>query len=132
LLHDAGILILARHFPQAYDEVLDLMINEHYLMPLAEQRVLGVNHAEVGAYLIGLWGLPAVVVESIQYHHNPSESPQGIAGMTATAAVHLADGFYATSSQHPAFRDSVMDPALVNAPWLSGRLESLRSGLSEP
>jgi putative nucleotidyltransferase with HDIG domain len=31
----------------------------------------GVTHAEVGAYLLGIWGLPYAVVEAVAYHHNP-------------------------------------------------------------
>jgi HD-like signal output (HDOD) protein len=32
---------------------------------------LGVTHAELGAYLIGIWGLPDLVVESVAFHHKP-------------------------------------------------------------
>ena len=31
----------------------------------------GVTHAEVGAYLLGIWGLPYSVVEAVAYHHSP-------------------------------------------------------------
>lgn len=132
LLHDAGILILARHFPEAYDDVLDLVASQHYLMSLAEQRLLGVNHAEVGAYLIGLWGLPPAIVQSIQFHHNLSEAPEVLEAISPLAAVHLADGFYARTSPHPAFQNSVLDPALLAAPWLAGRLDELQRTYSQP
>jgi putative nucleotidyltransferase with HDIG domain len=131
LLHDAGTLILARHFPEAYDDALDLVANQHYLMSLAEQRFLGVNHAEVGAYLIGLWGLSPVIVQSIQFHHNPSEVPNVLDGMSPLAALHLADGFYAKISLHPAFEYSVLDPALLAAPWLVERLDGLQRTFSQ-
>jgi HD-like signal output (HDOD) protein len=130
LLHDAGILILAHHFPVLYDEVLELVANEHYLMTLAEQRLLSVNHAEVGAYLIGLWGIPSVIVQSIQFHHNPALAPTGLDRPTPLCAVHLADGFYAKTCPHPAFNHSILDPALLQQPWLAGELERLQAALS--
>jgi putative nucleotidyltransferase with HDIG domain len=126
LLHDVGILILAHNFPEPYDEILRLITAEHYLMTLAEQRVLGVNHAEAGAYLIGLWGLPEVIVQCVQFHHQPSLAPGQEDRVTPLCAVHLADAFHAVVAPHPAFELSVMDEALIRQPWLKDRLESLR------
>jgi len=37
-----------------------------------EAEILGVTHAEVGAYLLSLWGLPYPIVEAVAYHHNPA------------------------------------------------------------
>ena len=130
LLQDAGTLILARHFPEAYDEILELVVREDCPPPLAEQRVLGVNHAEVGAYLIGLWGLPSVIVRCIQYHHNPAQAQEDIRRPNPVCAVHLADGFYARTTSHPAFSRSIIDPTLPQQPWLAGRMGELGQGLS--
>ena len=41
----------------------------------AEEELLGTSHAEIGAYLLGLWGLPLRVTESIAYHHAPATVP---------------------------------------------------------
>jgi HD-like signal output (HDOD) protein len=32
----------------------------------------GATHAEVGAYLLGLWGLPTSIVEAVALHHTPT------------------------------------------------------------
>jgi HD-like signal output (HDOD) protein len=37
----------------------------------AEKQIFGVSHAEVGAYLLGLWGLPEAIVQAIAFHHFP-------------------------------------------------------------
>lgn len=29
------------------------------------------SHAEVGAYLLGMWGLPGTIVEAVAHHHRP-------------------------------------------------------------
>jgi len=40
-----------------------------------------VSHAEVGAYLLGLWGVPMTVVEAVAYHHDPSRCPDPTSGV---------------------------------------------------
>ena len=52
-------------------------------------RRLGVSHAEVGAYLLGVWGLPFSVIEAVAYHHRPSAVEAG--DREVIAAVHVAD-----------------------------------------
>jgi HD-like signal output (HDOD) protein len=45
-----------------------------------------VTHAEIGAYILGLWGLPYTVVEAVAYHHFPGRVPQN--GFDILASVH--------------------------------------------
>ena len=33
--------------------------------------VINTSHAELGAYLLALWGLPERIVETVAFHHNP-------------------------------------------------------------
>jgi HD-like signal output (HDOD) protein len=53
-----------------------------------ERSVHGVSHAEIGAYLLGLWALPQGVVEAVAHHHAPRRSPQR--GFGPVAATYLA------------------------------------------
>ena len=55
---------------------LKLADAENLPLFVAEQRLIGVSHAEIGAYLLGLWGLPYPIVESVANHHDPMRSPQ--------------------------------------------------------
>ena len=56
----------------------------------AEREIFGVTHAEVGAYLLGLWGIPFPIVEAVAFHHRPNEvAPESRA---LVAAVHIASG----------------------------------------
>jgi HD-like signal output (HDOD) protein len=89
LLHDAGKLILAANLPTERADCLALT-EDGSLTPLqAELQVFGATHAEVGAYLLGIWGLPDAIVEAVAFHHRPSAS-RGC-GFTAVTAVHVAD-----------------------------------------
>lgn len=49
----------------------------------------GTAHADVGAYLLGLWGLPASVVDAVAHHHTPRRDPRGLEGLAPI--VHVAD-----------------------------------------
>lgn len=89
LLHDLGQLILATNLPQAYEQVLSLASEQEITLVEAEQRLLGAAHPEVGAYLLGIWGLPQPVVEALAYHHNPSACLTRQFG--PLAIVHVAD-----------------------------------------
>lgn len=92
LLHDCGILILESNFPEAYPEVRRLMGPPEQLSFIeAEFRVLGATHAEAGAYLLGLWGLPAPVVEAVKLHHDslPSLSESPLRYLVHAAEAHM-------------------------------------------
>ena len=54
-----------------------------------EEREYGFTHAEIGAYLLGLWGLPYILVEAIALHHGPSRVPHE--NFDAALAVYAAN-----------------------------------------
>ena len=68
LLHDIGRLLLAANFPKEYSRILQQSEAGPDLTML-EQQVLGVTHAEVGAWLVRKWKLHSFLADSILYHH---------------------------------------------------------------
>ena len=56
----------------------------------AEQEHLGITHAEVGAYLLGLWGLPYSLVEAVGNHHRPDRIMAPLYSPTAITAIAAA------------------------------------------
>ena len=46
------------------------------------------GHAEAGAYLLGLWGLPMPIIEAVAFHRAPSRS--STRSFWVTGAVHVA------------------------------------------
>ena len=66
---------------------------------LVEQDVFHFTHAEVGAYLLGTWGLPFAIVEAVAYHHRPGALVGGV--NEALAAVHLADALASSPTNEP-------------------------------
>jgi HD-like signal output (HDOD) protein len=91
LLHDTGKLILASALKEQYKKVLEVMKATGEGLHAAEFQVLGCSHAEVAAYLFGIWGLPGTIIEIAAWHHSPSESMP--AKFSALAAVHFASAY---------------------------------------
>ena len=89
LLHDIGKILISANLPENFIEVLDLVRKEGLSFCDAENQVLGASHAEVGAYLLGLWGLPESVIEVVAAHHNPLLGP--VDTITPLTMVHAAD-----------------------------------------
>ncbi len=69
LLHDIGKLVLVSSFPGRYQMVLDKIAAENLTIHDSEMEIFGTTHAHMGAYLMGLWGIPGEVVHGIGYHH---------------------------------------------------------------
>jgi HD-like signal output (HDOD) protein len=96
LLHDVGKLVLAVNLPDQFAEILREAKRAKVNGREVELKVLGLDHADVGAFLLGLWGLPDTVLEAIAFHHDPNSclSP----GFTALTAVHAADALVRESA----------------------------------
>jgi len=88
-LHDIGKLILVANMPEQYREVMVRMGEQGVALCDAERTILGATHAEVGAYLLSLWGLPDPIVEATAFHHHPSKSFSD--SFAALTAVHVAN-----------------------------------------
>ncbi len=77
MLHDIGKMILLK-MPRKYNEVMELVKTTDCSFAEAEYTVMGASHTELGAYLLGLWGLPCDVIETVAFHHNPSKLIEGM------------------------------------------------------
>lgn len=89
MLHDIGKLILATSIPASFEQALISSEQNGVALYQAEEEVNGVSHAEVGAYLLGLWGMPYPIVEAVANHHHPRRVPHDELGILG--AVHIAD-----------------------------------------
>ncbi len=89
LMHDVGKIILARFVPQGLAEIVGVIEKEHLAMYDAEKKVLGLSHPALGAWVLGRWGLPAPVVEAVEFHHHPTRAQNGfdLAGIVYLANI---------------------------------------------
>ncbi len=69
LLHDIGILTLATQIPDKYKEVYKKAKSNDLNLSQAEYLMFDTSHAEVAAYLLGLWGISSNLITVISTHH---------------------------------------------------------------
>jgi HD-like signal output (HDOD) protein len=71
LLHDVGKLVLAEVAPDHLARAIEGAHLDRVPLYVAEENLIGVSHAEVGAYLLAMWGVPHLIVEAVAHHHHP-------------------------------------------------------------
>jgi putative nucleotidyltransferase with HDIG domain len=115
LLHDLGKVVLAEAHGPDYTRLLDPI--KRGPSPLVEVEIAryGFSHADVGACLLERWKLPAPLVASVRFHHNPA----GAGGECRLAACVCGGNLLAFSLENPLF---ALDPA---NPELKATLEIL-------
>ncbi len=93
LLHDIGKLIELVELPGELQSSVELAKKEGIPLYEAEYKILGVCHAEIGAHLLSIWGIPDTIVEAVAYHHQPSKSHTIHPGpLTAVYLANMFDG----------------------------------------
>jgi HD-like signal output (HDOD) protein len=98
LLHDVGILMLAANLADRSSAVILEASAKGRAVWEVEQSELGSTHAEVGAYLLGIWGLSDPIVEAVAYHHRPGDClGKSFAPLTA---VHVANVLQQEQTEH--------------------------------
>lgn len=125
LLHDLGKLVWVINFGEAYMSVLAEAQQRRIPVQMIEREHFGTSHGEVGAYLMGLWGLPDNMVEAIAYHHSPGTLPSP--GFSALTAVHAADILtHDLQKNSPVFIQQEVDSDYVEAAGVADRLPHWR------
>jgi HD-like signal output (HDOD) protein len=89
LLHDAGKVILLGERPREYCEVRKQLAEGDGSVEEVEIEILGCSHAQLGGYLMSIWGLPTSLVHAVAFHHCPSQTVES--EFSALTAVHCAD-----------------------------------------
>ncbi len=126
LLHDVGQLILATGLPDQYARTLERARTEGQSLWEVEKLEFGATHAEVGAYLLALWGLPNPVIEAVALHHRPADATVG--KFSPVIAVHVANVFvHDQTGTHPEWPGNQMDLACLTKLGLDGKVEMWRS-----
>jgi putative nucleotidyltransferase with HDIG domain len=89
MMHDVGKAVLLTQFQSQIKEAITKAKSRLAELHLVEAEVIGVTHAEIGAYLISLWGESHDTVEAVALHHHPSKTPR--VSSNALTAVHIAN-----------------------------------------
>ncbi len=88
-VHDIGKVVLAYAFPDDFGRATRIAREQALPTHEAERDVFGMSHAEVGAYLLLVWGMPLSIVEAVAHHHTPSAARGP--SLEILTAIHVAD-----------------------------------------
>lgn len=80
-IHDIGFLVLAAQIPELTVKIIKQAIEQKTPIFDMEKKYIGTTHAQIGAYLLGLWGFPDKIIESLLFYRDP--------GSLGTDEIHL-------------------------------------------
>ncbi|MCG8587940.1 MAG: response regulator [Proteobacteria bacterium] len=126
-LFNVGELVLASQMTEKFAELLRRSQCEARPLWRIEEGELGVTSADVGAYLLGVWGLPYSIVEAVAYQHNPKRLESAELGITS--AVHVGKGLIAerlNADFYVGDEVSEIDPEYLGKVGMAGELERWR------
>jgi HD-like signal output (HDOD) protein/CheY-like chemotaxis protein len=107
VLHDVGKVVFATKAAAPPDDVASSHVNVFAQME--------AHHAEVGAYLLGLWGFPNPIVETVAFHHAPSHATSE-KGLSLSGIVHIADRLIHQRSENRSESiDLELEPGFLDA-----------------
>jgi HD-like signal output (HDOD) protein/CheY-like chemotaxis protein len=127
MLHDIGKLVMSRYFPKQMQSLLAAGAGTTVSFHALETRLGQVGHGIIGAYLLGLWGMPYPIVDSVAHHHDRDQvAAQRQFGVLA--AVHVADMLANEAMGTP---DAPIDEPLLSGLGVLGRLPEWRAIAAE-
>lgn len=126
MLHDIGWLVLAAEDPDHLTAVLAAAQEQGRPLEAVERELSGPTHAELGAHLFALWGLPAPIVAAVALHHAPPAPTEP--GVDVVAAVHIADALILEQSEPFGER---LDTDYLKALGVADRLDAWRALAAE-
>ena len=127
VLHDIGQIILANGMSAEYQAIIQEAKAQGESFYLVERKRLHTTHAELGGYLLALWGLPFSLVDAVAYHHEPQRSQTvgfGLAGI-----IHIANTIQHEQAVHPDIISCPIDTDYIQDTGMAGHLEKWRAEL---
>jgi HD-like signal output (HDOD) protein len=124
MLHDIGEIVLLLADPERYAGIRNDARALGVSALTIERERLGVTHAEVGAYVLGTWGVPLGIAATVVGHHDPSN--HGSTSLDATTAVHIADALVGELEPSRSLPPPPLDEAYLGRLELLGELPAWR------
>ena len=121
MVHDIGEVVLAVGCRERLSELIRARETQQAPSYVIERQLFGLTHAEVGAYLLGIWGLPFTMIEAVAFHHEPGVT---VGDPELLGLVHVADALVPRIDGGPPVRPDV---AFLEAAGLASRLPYWRA-----
>ena len=120
LLHDIGKVVLAASCPE-YPSLWTAHRNDSRTLARREFESFGANHADVGAYLLRLWGLPDSIADCVGAHHDLEKAR--ITKFNPLVAIHAAQELASTR------KTPLLNEALLVELGLQGRVRDWKEAV---
>ena len=108
LLHDIGRFMLFKEAKELMNQAHSVNWQAPKQLMNMEEELYGVNHFELGARICRKWGLPDILSQVVEYHHN-HELPKEITNQPKThhliKTIQLADLFSIFMAVNPDLHD---------------------------
>ncbi len=88
LIKDIGKIILEPHVYDSFQKIKDLVERKNFSFREAEKKIIGIDHAELGAMIAKMWKFSPKMIKIIRHHHLPDET---MIKDKEIAAVYLSD-----------------------------------------
>lgn len=125
-MHDIGKAIMLMYLREELEQAFQVAEKEKLSLFDAEMAIHGITHAEIGAYLLSIWGEPDAIVEAVARHHQPgaTENP----ALNALACVHLANALNHDEGNYDTIKraNPALDSEYVNAVGFADQVDELR------
>lgn len=128
ILHDLGKIILADGLSGDYSAALKESRDTRAPLFEIERKHFQATHAEVGAYLLAIWGLPIPLVEAVANHHHPRRC--GTQEFCLAGVVHVANALQHAQPGHPEIVASPVDADYLKHVGLETQYEIWRTELT--
>ncbi len=87
VIHDIGKVLLDLYAPDCLDQILDNAFKKGISFTESEMELYGIDHCQLGAKLLSIWGLPEDITDAVANHHNPDKASNKL----LASVVHVAD-----------------------------------------
>jgi HD-like signal output (HDOD) protein len=130
-LQNIGKLVIAVYFKDEHEKIIALKKREGLSTALAEQAVMGINHAEIGAMVLERFTLPKSICEAVRFHDLVSGEISGNSNrrlkLIAREATRVVDKFALPEEMAPREIPGLLKETIEEGKKI--RRESLRTGM---
>ena len=127
VLHRTGRLVLAQYLPDDLAGILAKYKKGGRSLQDIEQEIIGTPNEYIGAYLLGLWGLPYSVVEAVAHHNAPWMVPHD--NFHELDALYIASHLVADAHSHP--KDAQINLQYLQQLGVADKLDAWREMTAE-
>lgn len=128
MLRDIGKLLLAYSMPERFVEYQQRLETENDSEAL-QAEYFGAGHLQIGAYLLGLWGLPNPVVEAVAFSESPGSAHHDV--FDAIGVLHVASRFAQDIAAEPTDPESGIDAAYLERVGVLGHWSQWQSRVAK-